>query len=423
MRTPLNGILSNAEILATSAATLKPGDVAEIGQEIHKSSERLARLIENFLIYAQLELVAADPKNVNALRVGRTEHPVELINQCAMAQAAQAGRLQDLSFEVADVLLPMAGEYACKVVDELTQNAFKFSEAGSPVRVTLDEAFNAITLSVSDQGRGFTAEQITRIGAYMQFDRKLHEQQGLGLGLTIAKRLVELHGGKFSIISDKESGTVVSAKFPKGKAESVPSPSSPSFRNRKLTCSRARTKKSGLKRQTPVKKNEGAICQSGQQKYQRNARHRREIRLARAQGDFLERSQQLICRRIHVIPERMPAKVDVTVQQMQRQQGGNQKFPTEITSQRDHERFFQPVHDRNRFRNDFQPRERPACHPPQQRDDHKRQKTFYPARPAINCPKLHFHKPVDRHRPAQNGQQQQPQINDPDHPRKAENGK
>jgi signal transduction histidine kinase len=219
MRTPLNGIISNAELLAQSAATLKPADVAEIGQEIHSSSERLARLIENFLIYAQLELIAADPKNVNALRTGRTEHPQELIKKRATAQAAQANRLSDLSFELADIPVPIAEEYFSKITDELLQNAFKFSMAGSPVRVTLAEAFNAITLSVSDRGRGFTAEQINRIGAYMQFDRKLHEQQGLGLGLTIAKRLVELHGGKFSIVSDQESGTVISAKFPKSKME------------------------------------------------------------------------------------------------------------------------------------------------------------------------------------------------------------
>src|SRR6266481_304492 len=45
MRTPLNGIISNAELLATSAATLKPSDVAEMGQEILNSSQRLERLI------------------------------------------------------------------------------------------------------------------------------------------------------------------------------------------------------------------------------------------------------------------------------------------------------------------------------------------------------------------------------------------
>ncbi len=217
MRTPLNGIISNAELLAHSAETLKPADVAEIGQDIQKSSERLARVIENFLIFAQLELIAADPKNVNALRTGRTEHPVELIKKYTAVQAAHSGRTEDLSVELSDIPVPIAEEYLSKVTHELTQNAFKFSKPGTPVRVTLAEAFNGVTLSVSDKGCGFSAEQIKGIGAYMQFDRKLHEQQGLGLGLTIAKRLVELHGGTLSIISEKNSGSVISAKFPKTK--------------------------------------------------------------------------------------------------------------------------------------------------------------------------------------------------------------
>jgi signal transduction histidine kinase len=104
-------------------------------------------------------------------------------------------------------------------VDELTQNAFKFSDSGSPIRLTLTEAFNGVTLSVSDQGRGFSTEQITRVGAYMQFDRKMQEQQGLGLGLAITKRLVALHGGTLSIVSEPDSGAVISAKFPKTKTE------------------------------------------------------------------------------------------------------------------------------------------------------------------------------------------------------------
>jgi signal transduction histidine kinase len=219
MRTPLNGIISNAELLATSAATLKPAEIAEMGQEIHKSSQRLERLIENFLVYAQLELIAADPKNVNALRVGRTEHAAPLIRQLAEAQALQAGRPQDLIMEAADVLLPMSEEYFGKVVTELLQNAFKFSEAGSPVRVTLDEGLNSSVLAISDRGCGFSTEQIRRIGAYVQFDRKMQDRQGLGLGLTIAKRLVELHGGSISIEGQKGAGATVIAKLPKTRPD------------------------------------------------------------------------------------------------------------------------------------------------------------------------------------------------------------
>jgi signal transduction histidine kinase len=217
LRTPLNGILAYGEMLATDTATLKAAEVAEMGHVIHQSGRRLERLIENFLIYAQLELVASDPKNINALRIGQTEHPVPLIEKQATVLAAHANRSSDLTLELSDVAVPVAEEYLVKIVDELVQNAFKFSEPGSPVRVKLDEAYNVAVFSVSDQGCGFSTEQITRIGAYMQFDRRMHEQQGLGLGLSIAKRLIGLHGGTLSIESTKGAGATITAKLPKTK--------------------------------------------------------------------------------------------------------------------------------------------------------------------------------------------------------------
>ena len=215
LRTPLNGILSNAELLAHSSATLKPEEIAEIGQEIHKSSERLERLVENFLICAQLELIAADPKNVSALRIGKTEQPAQILKKNVLSQAMQAERAGDLIIDVTDIPVPMSEGYFSKVVNELVHNALKFSEAGSPVRVKLAEIFNGVALVVSDKGRGFSTDQIARIGAYIQFERKKQEQQGLGLGLTIAKRLMELHGGTLSIESEKGEGSTVTAKFPK----------------------------------------------------------------------------------------------------------------------------------------------------------------------------------------------------------------
>src|SRR5437016_516732 len=67
LRTPLNGILAYGEILTTDAPTLQPGEIAEMGQIIYQSGKRLERLIENFLIYAQIELLSADPKKAQAL--------------------------------------------------------------------------------------------------------------------------------------------------------------------------------------------------------------------------------------------------------------------------------------------------------------------------------------------------------------------
>jgi two-component system sensor histidine kinase/response regulator len=83
------------------------------------------------------------------------------------------------------------------------------------VRITLSDTPGAIVFSVTDQGRGFSTEHITKVGAYMQFDRKMQEQQGLGLGLTISKRLTELHGGTLTIQSGKGSATTVTLKLPK----------------------------------------------------------------------------------------------------------------------------------------------------------------------------------------------------------------
>ena len=213
MRTPLNGIISNAELLATSADSLGPEVIAEMGLEISRSGQRLERLIENFLFHARLEIVATDPDSVTALRSAIIYQPSAVVRATAVLLAESLGRLGDLTLELADGPLPMAEEYFKKTVGELIQNAFKFSDPGSPIRVILRPEGDGIVFSAHNFGRGFVTEQIRRIDAYVQFERKMRDEQGLGLGLAISKKLVELHGGRLTITSSPDAGTVVSVRL------------------------------------------------------------------------------------------------------------------------------------------------------------------------------------------------------------------
>lgn len=215
MRTPLNGIISNSEMLAESASSLDPQTIAEMSQEICQSGQRLERLIENFLIYAQLEIVASDAQSINRLRSVTTSRSADVARTAATKQAEKVGRAGDLELELANPPLPMAEDYFQKVVAELVQNALKFSDAGQSVRVRLQTTTDNVEFSVQDHGRGFSPEQISRVGAYMQFERRMQDEQGFGLGLAIARKLVELHGGELQIVSEPGIGATVSIKLPR----------------------------------------------------------------------------------------------------------------------------------------------------------------------------------------------------------------
>jgi two-component system sensor histidine kinase/response regulator len=212
MRTPLNGILGFGELLQSAADSLPPEEVADMGRAIYESGRRLERLIENFLVYVQLEITAGDPARAGELR-GKTIAAAHVISDQATAVATQCGRVTDLKLQLDASPVSISQDYLGKLTVELVLNACKFSKQGTPITVALSGSSTGVIISINDQGRGLTSDQIARIGAYMQFDRKSQEQQGAGLGLIIAKRIAELHGGSLSITSDATQGTTVTVKL------------------------------------------------------------------------------------------------------------------------------------------------------------------------------------------------------------------
>ena len=119
----------------------------------------------------------------------------------------------DLKLQLNGGHVAIQENYLRKIADELISNAVKFSTPGTELLVKSETNDTTVTFQVVDHGHGLSMEQIANIGAYMQFDRKFHEQQGSGLGLTISKRLIEIHNGNLSVESEPLKGTYVTVRF------------------------------------------------------------------------------------------------------------------------------------------------------------------------------------------------------------------
>ena len=212
LRTPLHGILGLSSLMIEDHATMKPADVLENARFIHESASRLHRLIENFLVFSQIELMASEAKRIETPLNTPPVKVHEAIPPLAQAIAERHRRVADLKLNLSPAELLAPEDNFRKIIEELIDNAFKFSEAGKPVTVSSEMAQHTLTITIADHGRGMTAEQISNIAPHIQFDRKTYEQQGAGLGLVIAMRLTELLGGRLQIDS-QPTGTSVKISF------------------------------------------------------------------------------------------------------------------------------------------------------------------------------------------------------------------
>ena len=214
-RTPLNGIIGLSRLLIEDFDTIEKEEALELLEEIYFSGQRLHRLTQNFLLYAKLVQIESNPKRFRMLKeLKERAQTEEIITAVALQKAKELSRETDLRLNLCSASAPISLTKIKKIVEEIIDNAFKFSQPGTSVQVKSSHYDNAFHLFVIDRGRGMTIAQINQLGAYMQFERHMYEQQGSGLGLTIAKLMVELHGGNLSIESTPGKYTSLHVTFP-----------------------------------------------------------------------------------------------------------------------------------------------------------------------------------------------------------------
>jgi two-component system, sensor histidine kinase and response regulator len=214
LRTPLNAILGFSELIISEYDVLGQTEILEMVGQIQVSGQRLYRLIQNFLLYAELEMVATNPELLKEMQNGELNGIKSLLAEKARQQAKQANRTADLQLNLEEAYVKTDLMKLTKILDELLDNAFKFSLEGTPVVVRVEVKNNFFILSVKDKGRGMSPDRISQLEAYMQFDRKVYQQAGLGLGLAIVKRIAELHGGELKIESYPDRGTIARVFLP-----------------------------------------------------------------------------------------------------------------------------------------------------------------------------------------------------------------
>lgn len=213
IHTPLNAIIGIAELLQ-DPQDFASDEIREYAGLILESGQRLYRLLENFNLFSQVQFWMHDESTIGMMR-RQISPPVHEVF-AAMINGKYAAHERRASL---DVRLPagsaqISREYLAKIFEELIDNAFKFSDSGTEVSVSAEETPDELCITIRDRGRGMTEEQIAKVSAYMQFERRQYEQQGAGLGLAVSRALAELHGGSLMIESAPGSGCAVTLRLP-----------------------------------------------------------------------------------------------------------------------------------------------------------------------------------------------------------------
>jgi two-component system cell cycle sensor histidine kinase PleC len=212
LRTPLNAILGFSELI--SGAVLGPVSKTyqEYGRDIHRSGVHLLDMINQVLDITRIETGSLHP------RLEPVEIDMIAAEVATILRPLAEGRQVKVTFEFkADARKLLADPMMLRqMLLNLVSNAVKFSPAGTAVTVESGTDETGVVVKVSDRGPGIDKDKLKHVFEPFGSGQSLLAQQaaGIGLGLPIAKKLVEMHGGRLTITTSRQRGTIVTLVFP-----------------------------------------------------------------------------------------------------------------------------------------------------------------------------------------------------------------
>ncbi|MDF1865033.1 MAG: ATP-binding protein [Saprospiraceae bacterium] len=222
LRTPLHGIIGLSESLKDGIAGHLPAKAIENLNMIIFSGKRLAALVNDILDFSKLKTheieLKLDPINLDSI--------VDVVIK--LSEPLVKGKNIQLQNEIPkDLSLILADENRLQqILLNLVGNSIKFTEQGS-IKITAKEQANWMEVSIIDTGVGISKGKLLHIfESFEQADATTQRTYGgAGLGLTISRQLVELHGGQISVQSEENIGSTFSFTVPLATGNAVVIPS------------------------------------------------------------------------------------------------------------------------------------------------------------------------------------------------------
>jgi two-component system sensor histidine kinase VicK len=221
LRTPLTSVQGFAGALVDGTLA-GPEGAREAGRIIGEEAERMRRLVEDLLYLGRIE----------SGEITLDREPIDLAEVARAAQSRFTFRAQETEthFQIeAEGPVPMIGDphRLAQVLDNLLDNAFKYTPPGGSVRVVarretprtvngrVQRPASSALLAVHNTGSVIPPEEVDRVfERFYQLDKARAGRGGRGLGLAIAREIVQAHQGRIEVASSADDGTTFTLRFP-----------------------------------------------------------------------------------------------------------------------------------------------------------------------------------------------------------------
>ena len=210
LKTPLTSLMGYATILRKRALELNPEQREEFFSIMARQGERILRLIEELLQSSRLDAGGAKLRR-EPLNLGAIAKEVE-------TSLTSVAKTHTLAIEVPDRDLGLFGDPTAleHVLTNLLENAIKYSEPGTEIRLSVDESDNEVLIKIADRGQGIDPEDLPHIfERFRQANSQGRTRNSVGLGLYIVRSLVTAHGGRVWADSTVGKGTTFTIALPR----------------------------------------------------------------------------------------------------------------------------------------------------------------------------------------------------------------